>query len=86
MAVSQLRLSWKLLLRDAMQSMLVKLQKLQDDMEKDHPSPKWTPERRVYLRKSQDASPKNVRPVDLAKQIRDEIAKHEKRYASFKSR
>lgn len=72
--------------QDAMQSMMVKLQKLQDDMEKDRPSPKWTPERRVYLRKSQDASPKNIRPVDLAKQVRDEIATYEKRHPSFKSR
>jgi hypothetical protein len=46
------------------------------ELERDIPKRSWTPKRDVYH--WGDKSTKNARPVDLAKQIKDEIAKYEK--------
>ena len=62
-------------------NLLNKLKKIQDDIYKDHPKKKWTPERMVYFNISNPV--KHARPVDLAKQIKNEIAKHEKLSPSF---
>lgn len=68
--------------QEEIHGMLAKLKKIQDDLNKDFPKPKWTPERTVYRRDSENPI-KNARLVDLAKQIRDEIAEHEKKNTSF---
>lgn len=65
--------------QQSIRTMISQLKKIKDDLNKDRP--KWTPERMVYMRN--DASAKNIRPVDLAKQVRDEIVKHEKKRSSF---
>lgn len=54
-----------------------------DDLSKDIPVKKWTPENIFYL--GSENSIKHKRPVDLAKQIRDEIAKYEKSSPGFGS-
>lgn len=66
-----------------MQALIGKLDGLRADLERDNPKPKWTPERRVHFRGENPT--KNVRPLDLAKQIRDEIAKYEKERPEFSS-
>lgn len=52
------------------------------ELEKDIPKRKWTQERELY-RNWGSGVVKNARPVDLAKQIRDEIAKYEKSNGGF---
>lgn len=54
-----------------------------DTLSKDIPVKKWTPENRFYL--GSENSIKHKRPVDLAKQIKDEIAKYESQHPSFNS-
>ena len=46
-----------------------------DDLSREIPVKKWTPEYRVYF-VSENAA-KHNRPLDLAKQVKDEIAKYE---------
>jgi len=62
-----------------MQTVLDKL----GELERGIPRRRWTPEREVYG--WGDRATKNARPVDLAKQVRDEIAKYEKSNRGFKS-
>lgn len=62
--------------------LLGRLKKIQDEMDKDYPRPKWTPERRVYLMTSDTA--KQFRLVDLARQVREEIAKYERATPNFR--
>lgn len=70
--------------QDKFASLIGKLNQIQTDLDKDHPRPKYTPERTIYI--TREGSPKHLRPVDLAKQVRDEMAKHEKIHPSFESR
>lgn len=66
-----------------MRTLIGKLGSIQADLEKDSPRLKWTLEHRVYFRG--DNGVKHPRPVGLAKQVREEIGKHEKENAGFDS-
>jgi hypothetical protein len=75
--------------QEKMQTMIQKLGNIRDELDKDlrrlGGKPKWTPERRVYFYGIDGPVVKNAGVVDLAKQIRNLIAKREKEHPTWDS-